>query len=111
MRKTKLPEKYSKEDMKKLLETRDDAVVRAIVVLYTYQTTEEQKCKQTMLYNNVGFNGADSKILSSFAEQINKGYKLSPKQMNLAKRKIMKYAGQLAKIANEKWRKEEGLVA
>lgn len=103
-------EKYSKEDMKVLLEKRNDAVIRAIIVLYTFQTKAEQEIGETTQHNGVGFNGTDGGILSSFAEQLNKGRKLSEKQMIIAKKKIVKYAGQLAKIANEKWKIEQGLV-
>lgn len=108
--KKKIVIKYTKEDMKMLLESRNDAVTRAIVVLYTYQTKAEQQTGETIQYNRVGFNGTDGGILSSFAEQLNKGRKLSEKQMTIAKKKILKYAGQLAKISNEKWRKENGIA-
>lgn len=102
----KLLTRYNKEDILKLLEN-DKAVVRAIVVLYTYQTTSEQKRGETIEHNNVGFNSPDGVILSKFARYINKGYKLSDKQIALARAKILKYAGQLARISNEKWRKQQ----
>lgn len=110
MKKEKLPEYYTKQDMVDLLTVSNKAVERAIVVLYTYQTADEKAVGETNEYNNVGFNGFDGGILSSFAEQINRGRKLSEKQMTIAKKKIFKYAQQLANISNEKWRKENGIA-
>jgi hypothetical protein len=64
----------------------------------------------TKHHNGVGFNGRDAAILSSFAKQImsweatsNPRYPqpLSPKQFDLARRMMPKYAGQLARIAEE----------
>ena len=77
-------------------------------ISYNFQTDEEQVIEDTKEHNGVGFNGVDGHILSSFATQIlrwenDKKYKspLSPKQMIIARKRIVKYSGQLAKIANK----------
>ena len=48
----------------------------------------------------VGFNSIDDDIFSYIAEQVIKRKRLTFKQLELVRRKIMKYAGQLTKIAN-----------
>ena len=75
---------------------------RALMTIYEYQTADEQASGYTRNWNHVGFNGVDSEILSSFAEQVNKGRTLSPKQMAVVFRKMPKYAKQLMNIADSK---------
>ncbi len=85
--------------------TGDKAVCRAVLAIYARQTDVEQSHGNTIVNNGVGFNGADSGILSSFARQIKQrvnrpGCPLSAKQMFIARTRIQKYARQLAEIAN-----------
>jgi hypothetical protein len=68
---------------------------RAIVKLWERQTADEQNAKTTGHNNSIGFNGTDAFILSSFAEQINKGRTLSVKQLAIAYRKLPKYSRQI----------------
>lgn len=91
---------WTPEEMKEILTKRDDQVCKAIVKIYEYQTADEQSSHETKEHNGVGFNGADAPIMSSFAEFYMKRGFLSPKQIMIARKKIMKYAGQLCKIAN-----------
>lgn len=91
---------WSKEEIKNLLNTSDKAVCRAVVAIYNKQTDCEKDCAETTDSNGVGFNGADANILSSFAEWILKRGYLTEKQMVIARKKMMKYAKQLADIAN-----------
>jgi len=72
---------------------------RAVVALYHRQTADEQVIRETSIKNGVGFNGADANILTSFAEQIMRGRRLSPKQLAIAYKKLPKYAKQLLSIA------------
>jgi len=90
------------EEIKNKIENNDSFAIRCLMKLYQKQTTDEQDIGATVEYNNVGFNGVDSEILSSFARQVeqwkeDKKYPtpLSPKQMALVKKKLPKYAGQL----------------
>lgn len=83
----------------------DKAVCRAVLAIYSRQTEHERQVGSTVEHNGIGFNGADSSILSSFAEQIKRrskrpGCPLSPKQMFIARTRIQKYTRQLAEIAN-----------
>ena len=91
---------WKKEDIKTLLQTNDNAVLRGIVVIYSLQTEDEKKAGETIEHNGVGFSGVDAEFMSSLAKFIlNRGY-LTDKQLEYGRRKIMKYAGQLTKVAN-----------
>lgn len=63
--------------------------------LWQRQTSDEQAAQTTGYDNGIGFNGTDAMILSSFAEQINKGRTLSPKQLTIAFKKLPKYSKQI----------------
>ena len=86
---------WNKETLKDLLKRNDKAVERAILLIYSFQTFEERTYGHTETFNGVGFNRLDANILSSFAEQLNKGYNLTEKQLNIARPKMQKYTGQI----------------
>ena len=92
--------KWKKEDIKELLETNDIAVIRGWIRIYELQTEDEKQTEDTHHNNSVGFTGADGYILTSMMNNYIKWGQLTEKQFNLIKKKMMKYAGQLAKIAN-----------
>lgn len=78
----------------------EEMVKRSLLRLYSEQTESEQTVGYTSEDNGFGFNGVDSEFLSSVAKWYGeKGY-VSPKQMAWVTKKIRKYAGQLAKLAN-----------
>ena len=83
------------EYVKNHLSTNPAWVQRAIVKLWQRQTADEQAAQVTGHNNGVGFNGTDAFILSSFAEQINKGRILRTKQLAIAFRKLPKYSKQI----------------
>lgn len=91
---------WTKEEIKVLLEKNDEMVKRSVLKLYEKQTESEKVAGQTHEFNGVGFNGTDSAILSSFAEFANKSGFLTKKQIAIARKKMLKYSGQLARIAN-----------
>ena len=87
--------------------------VRAMLAIYEKQTATEQETATTKESNGIGFNGLDAEILSSFSKQVQRWegtpeplrrfpVPLSEKQLNLARKKMAKYAGQLARIARAK---------
>jgi hypothetical protein len=94
-------------DIRAKLETSDKWLIRGILVIYERQTAAEKESEETVENNGIGFNGFDAQKLSSFAEQIlawqrgESTYRnpLSGPQLAAARRKMLKYAGQLAKIA------------
>jgi hypothetical protein len=92
-----------------MLDNNDFALETAILRIYERQTAAEQETQTTTEHNGMGFTAFDAEFLSSFAEQITlnrygrtMGSRLSVKQREIARRKMGKYAGQLAKIADEK---------
>lgn len=89
---------WDKNKIKSLIQTDDRAAKRALLRIYEYQTQDEQNTLDTKWRNGVGFNGCDSFILSIYAQKVQKGFELSQKQMELLRRKIVKYSGQIFKI-------------
>jgi hypothetical protein len=101
-----------------LLAERNDAVERAVLVIYERQTETEKATQQTRDHNGRGFSAFDAEILSSFAQQIMankwnrpKGQRLTERQMVIARRKMMHYAGQLAQVAEQKEAKTAEVAA
>lgn len=101
---------WTADEIKTNLQQNDWWVVRSVKAIFEKgQTADEQNSESTQHFNGVGFNGADAAILSSFAKQIIAWYQkgtpkyrfpLSPKQLTMARQRIMKYTRQLAEIAN-----------
>jgi hypothetical protein len=94
--------KDRKQQIKELLLTNDRAVARGVVAIYKRQTDVEQDQMSTTDTNGVGFNGLDAEIMSSFAQRLLRGVLLSDKQMACARKLIVKYAGQLMDIADQR---------
>ena len=78
-------------------------VERGIVALFERQTNDEQIVENSRHDNDRGFNKPDSKIMSQWAKEIISGQHLKDSELKLARKRLMKYAGQLAKIANYKY--------
>ena len=91
---------WTKETIREKLKSDPRWILRGSVAIYRFQTDQERASEATLEDNGVGFNGVDAYIMSSFAEQVINGYTLSGKQLAIAQKKIVKYAGQLTKIAN-----------
>lgn len=103
----------AKEMIRHNLAVSDVWLWRALLALYARQTATEQQVGHTQNLNSVGFNGADSSLMSSFAVQVQKWVKTPPKQRKYecplsvkqlvrARERLPKYAGQLLEIAREK---------
>lgn len=93
--------KYTAEFIKDKIFTDNLWLFRAVLAIYKLQTQDEKRKGFTRHNNNVGFNGPDSVFLSSIAELITLNRSLSEKQIYVTKKKMIKYCGQLAKIANK----------
>jgi hypothetical protein len=97
----------TKEQVKELLANNNRAVERALMVLFAYQTADEQQSEHTSHSNGRGFNSTDAAIMSSMAKWVLQGRSLSMKQLAFLRgegkknSRIGKYAGQLAEHANE----------
>lgn len=93
---------WGKERIQDLLATNDAAVIRALLVVYRNQTSEEQVAHQTVENNGVGFTGVDAELLTSYAQQYLRSGTLSPKQLAITRNKIKKYWRQLLAASAKK---------
>lgn len=94
---------YTIQMVREKLGTDINWMCRALVVITERnQTADEQATGDTRWANGIGWNGVDAKILTSFAGQVKKGWKLSDKQLAIAKKKLPKYAKQVLALINEK---------
>lgn len=112
--------RFSKDQIANLLATNNTAVYMALVTLYNRQTADERIVKDTKHQNGMGFNGRDAAFATDLAQQVIHWYAndtfgkrntfnnpLSPNQLQKARQLLGKYAGQLARIANERATYEE----
>lgn len=92
--------KWNKANIREMLEANDTAVVRGLVRIHSFQTGDEKLSGQTTEENGVGWNGVDAEYMTSLHDYFRANGYLTPGQMAYARKKILKYSGQLAKIAN-----------
>lgn len=81
----------------------DAWAIRALLAIYSRQTSDEKANGQTRYENSVGFSGVDAEILSSFAEQVIRNRAagvrvLSDRQFEILRPRIARYSGQLARF-------------
>lgn len=95
-----MAKKWNKENISELLQKSDKAVLRGLKVIYSLQTESEKEIETTHFHNGVGFTGSDAQFLTSLAKSYEHYGKLTEKQMIFLRKKIMKYAGQLARVSN-----------
>lgn len=91
---------WEKEEIRKMLAISDIWLIHGLIAIYRYQSGNEKLQKNTNLENNVGFSKVDATWLSTLAEFYMANGFLSPKQIESARKGMMKYAGQLMRIAN-----------
>lgn len=110
--------KITKESIREQMVNNPRWMLIGLITIYKHQTATERQSRHTSESNGVGFNGPDSKVLSLIA-----GYLLSkhseasirmdknatiekyldkPWAREAVMKRMPKYAGQLAKLANEK---------
>jgi len=90
------------DEIRENLLTKPKWLFRGILAIYEYQTEDEKNRRDTNEYNDVGFNKFDADFLSGMAKRLLEDQQLSEKQVEVSKKKMIKYAGQLLKIANGK---------
>lgn len=93
--------KWDKESIKELLLTNDTAVKRAIGVLYSFQTEDEKEVDLTIHPNKKGFDAWDARELSKLAKKMHSTDGVSQEEINCVRPRLLKYANQLARVANE----------
>ena len=92
--------KWTKDEIKNLLSSNDVAVIKGLIRIYELQTSDEQLMEGTIDNNGVGFSGFDGDFMTSVAKWFLKHGFVSEGQFVHVKKKMMRYAGQLAKLAN-----------
>lgn len=97
----KITKKEQENFLKNKLSNDKKWASRALIRIYQFQTEYEKNSQHTYYYNNVGFNGVDSEILTSFAEQFNKRGFLTNKQYKILFNKMPKYWRQLINISDQ----------
>lgn len=93
---------WTKETIIGLLDRSDNAVNKAVLAIYGEQTSDEQASETTRHSNGVGFNAFDARRGTYYAEYIGRRGSLSGRHLELARKMMKKYAGQLAAIGNSK---------
>ena len=96
-----MTKQWKKEDIRQMLEVNDKAVLRGLIRIYERQTEDEKRNQETSYNNKVGFNGSDAPVLTRIATYYLKYGYISLKHIPVVRKKMLKYSGQLANIANE----------
>lgn len=91
---------FTKKDLLSFLKYKlgndDKWALRALQRIYDGQTQEELNEESTKELNGLGFTGFDAPILTSiYKSYLEHGKRLTPKQMNVVKKMMVKYAGQI----------------
>lgn len=80
----------------------NDFLFRCVLELYKLQEEDERAYKLTRHTNGVGFNKADGQALSDFAVVVQaKNWKAVADYIDDARKRMLKYAGQLSKILTD----------
>lgn len=87
----KITKKAQREYLRKMLSVNKKWAIRALLLIYDYQTEDEKVEEITRNLNGVGFTGTDGEILTSFANQYLRKGQLSDRQMDLLMKKMKKY--------------------
>lgn len=90
------------EEIKQRLAKSPRWVRRALVVLFERQTPDEQAGEHTGELNGRGFSKFDAPALSGLAKRVLRGDELSFSDIQFAAQRLMKYAAQLQRIAQER---------
>lgn len=91
---------WTAEQIKELVQTNDKVLYGALRKLYACQTADEKADHSTNENNGIGFNAYDANYLTSICESLNKYGRLTDKQKEITRKKLVKYNKQLTKLAN-----------
>lgn len=80
----------------------DEFLKQYLLELYKLQTVGERDSRLTSNKNKVGFNKVDAVFLSSCAQFLQTRGFLTNKQLQLVRKKMIKYSGQIANIVNQR---------
>jgi len=95
-----MPQIYTRAEIVNLVTSRDDAVERGILALYRLQTQPERTIQQAITVNGEGFSASDAKQGTLYARWILNGNHLAGDSVAHARKIVLRYVGQLTRIAN-----------
>ena len=101
-RKCKSDKIWTVDEIGHLLNKSDKFVVNSLIILYSYQTEDEQYNKSTDEANGVGFNAYDAGPLTDIYDFMFRSECITYKQINFVRKKLLKYRKQLTAIANHR---------
>lgn len=90
------------EEIRELLLNNNRMVGNSLIQLRNCQTLEELEGKHTSELNGKGFNSFDAELLTNLADYYELRGLLTRRQLEVARKRILKYARQLTVIANNK---------
>lgn len=93
--------KQWEEYLKDLLRENDNAVRKAIMLIYARQTEIERRNREASEDNNIGFTKHDAREMSEIAEKLQRGEDLTAGEMAKSRNKMQKYWRQLMEISIE----------
>ncbi len=96
---TKQP-KWKKEEIRDMLVKSDKALIRGLLRIHSFQTPEEQNAGVTVEDNGLGFNAFDAEFLTDMAIFHKHNGFIPDEKVPQVRKRMLKYAAQLAKIAN-----------
>lgn len=91
---------WTEDEVMNLLDTNDTVLYGALKHLYACQTEDEKESASTREHNGKGFNALDTDFLTSVCKQLLQRGFLTPKQKEVARKKLKKYRKQLTRLAN-----------
>lgn len=91
---------HTAASVKSLLSNNAVAVHRAVLALTKFQTSDEVASLTTRHDNKVGFNAPDARSLTALALKLAAGGWSTGEELAEARKRCLKYAGQLARLAN-----------
>ena len=91
---------WKKEQIVEKLVASQHWLERGVLAIYERQTADEKQTESTVHHNEVGFSSFDASFLTYIAQYLQSGNHLSNGYVEKVRIRMMKYAGQLAKIAN-----------
>ena len=90
----------SKQEAKEFLQGsmgNSEALKKMLLVLYGFQTQDEQAFGAVTQHNGAGFNGTDAEFLTEMAQKVLKGVPFKASEFRITKAKMQKYWNQLRK--------------
>ena len=88
--------------LKDLLKTNDKALLRAIILIYDNQTSEEKDKGESIEDNCIGFSKIDAKEMGDIARKIKANKALTKGELAKSRNKMQKYWKQLMIISKKR---------